>query len=281
MKTAPGLQPAAGRWEAFALAAAAPLAPFAHAHLSPRIPPALLSGALVSYLPLQDDELLVALVDGGGQKPLGGCALTTRRVYWTDRVDDAVPTDRPASKPAPRSRTQQLVGARLPITPTCPNVSVQSRARLDRPASTSARARSSLSIKAAAAWRPPSARYLETMATAARAGEVPADAIDPELASRAARALPDVARVTARGRSFGKDLVQFHSELFSATPHAPMTPIFIAACVLVYVAMTAAGVPWLLPSTDQLLLWAQAKARSSCSITSTGGSSPASSSTAA
>ena len=31
--------------------------------------------------------------------------------------------------------------------------------------------------------------------------------------------------------------------------------IFIAACVLVYLAMTAAGVHWLLPSADQLLLW--------------------------
>ena len=280
MKTAPGLQPAAGRWEAFALAAAAPLAPFAHAHLSPRIPPALLSGALVSYLPLQDDELLVALVDGGGQKPLGGCALTTRRVYWTDRVDDAVPTDRPASKPAPRSRTQQLVVrvadyAHLPERIGTVEGPAGS-ARVDLGKGTVIALDQGGSGLAAAV-----ARYLETMATAARAGEVPADAIDPELASRAARALPDVARVTARGRSFGKDLVQFHSELFSATPHAPMTVIFIAACVLLYLAMTAAGVQWLLPSTDQLLLWVQTKARSSCSITSTGGSSPASSSTAA
>ena len=95
-------------------------------------------------------------------------------------------------------------------------------------------------------------RYLETMRSAARTGEVPEGVIDADLASRAARALPDVARVTAKGRSFGQDLSQFRSALQSATPRAVMSPIFIGACVLVYAAMVATGVPWMFPSTAEL-----------------------------
>ena len=99
------------------------------------------------------------------------------------------------------------------------------------------------------------ARYLELIAAAARTGEVPAGSVDPDLASRAPRALPQVARVTAQGRGFGQDLHQFRSALFSATPHAPMTAFFIVACVLPYIAMVASGVDYLFPTVDQLLAW--------------------------
>ncbi len=61
--------------------------------------------------------------------------------------------------------------------------------------------------------------------------------------------------VTAKGRSFGEDLSQFRSALQSATPRAAVTPIMIGACVLVYAAMVATGVPWLLPSAEQLSDW--------------------------
>ena len=42
MSTAKGFQQATGRWDAFALASAAPLGPFVHAHLAPKIPPGAL-----------------------------------------------------------------------------------------------------------------------------------------------------------------------------------------------------------------------------------------------
>jgi len=71
----------ADSWDAFALGGLAPLGPFTQVHLAPKIPPSLLSAALLTYLPLQDDELLLALIDRGSGKPDGCCALTTRPIY--------------------------------------------------------------------------------------------------------------------------------------------------------------------------------------------------------
>ena len=69
MDSREGLEQAAGPWEAFALAAIAPLGPFSQAHLAPKLPPAVLNAALANYLPLQADELLLALIDGGAGSP--------------------------------------------------------------------------------------------------------------------------------------------------------------------------------------------------------------------
>ena len=77
----------ADSWEAFALGGLAALGPFTQVHLAPKIPLNLLSAALLTYLPLQDDELLLALIVGSTGKPDGCCALTTRRIYWAT-VDD-------------------------------------------------------------------------------------------------------------------------------------------------------------------------------------------------
>ena len=51
----------------------------------------------------------LALIDGGGPEAARSLRLTTRRVYWTERDDDA--RDRPSKQTATRhrSRTQQLV----------------------------------------------------------------------------------------------------------------------------------------------------------------------------
>jgi rhomboid protease GluP len=254
MSTAKGFQPATGRWDAFALAAAAPLGPFVHAHLAPKFPPDLLNAALATFLPLQDDELLLAIIESGGPKPVRCCALTTRRVYWTDWVLQAAPRG-PKRLPSPfRSRKHQLV------------VRVADFARLPERMQVVEAADGSSAVdlgkafmivvgKGEGALASALARYLETMGSAARAGEVPEGVIDADLASRAARALPDVARVTAGSRTFGQDLSQFRSSLDSATARTFVTLIFVGSCVLIYAAMVARGVPWLFPSAQQLLGW--------------------------
>jgi rhomboid protease GluP len=254
MTTAQDFQPTAARWDAFALAAAVPLGSFVHAHLAPKFPPASLNAALGSYLQLRDDELLVALIDSGGAKPIGCAALTTRRVYWIEKTDRAEHPSATQSRPSNRTHTHQLV------------VRVADYAVLPERAGVIATADGSSGIDLGngtvivlgtddGALAAAVARYLETMGNAARAGAVPEGVVDEDLASRAARALPDVARVTAKGRAFGQELSQFRSALQSATPHAPMTPILIGACVLAYVAMVVDGVPWLTPSADQLSRW--------------------------
>ena len=103
----------AGPWEAFALAAIAPLGPFSQVHLAPKIPPNLLSNALVGYLLLERDELLLAIIGGG--KPDGCCALTTRRIYW-DEVADAAKDEAPARGwPARLKRAKRSVLVRRAV----------------------------------------------------------------------------------------------------------------------------------------------------------------------
>ena len=70
MERQDGLEVGASPWEIFALGALAPLAPYAQVHLAPKIPPGLLNTALMSYLSLQSDEQLLAVIDGsGGDSP--------------------------------------------------------------------------------------------------------------------------------------------------------------------------------------------------------------------
>ncbi len=254
MTTAKGFQPATGRWDAFALAATAPLGPFVHAHLAPKFPPDLLNAALATFLPLEDDELLLALIDSGGPKPVRRCALTTRRVYWTEWAREGK-TGGKTRLPSPiRSHTHQLV-VRVADYAHLPE-RMQAVEATDGWSGIDLGNGTVIVVgKGEGALALALARYLETMGNAARAGDVPAGVIDAELASRAARALPGVAKVTATGRRFGQDLGQFRSSLESATGRAVVTPMLIGACVLVYVAMVASGLHWLYPSGQQMVAW--------------------------
>ena len=254
MPLAEGSEPATEQWNAFALALAAPLAPFAQVHLAPKFPPELLNSALANYLPLEEDELLLALIDPGGRAATGRCALTSRRIYWTDKDDAQEPLAGKGSKRAKRPAAQRLMVANYADVP----------ARIDavtRPDGSSLVAlENSATIKLgkvdgrlAAAL----ARYLETMGRAARAGAPLVGVIDPDLAARAARALPSVGKAgDGQGTSvFGQELSQFREALFSGTRHAVTTHVMIWACVLVYVVMVARGVNWLWPTGPQLLDW--------------------------
>ena len=74
MEQKDGLEVAVGPRELFALGALAPLGPYPQVHLAPKIPPALLNTALMAYLSLQNDEHLLAVIEGSGGKLAGSCA---------------------------------------------------------------------------------------------------------------------------------------------------------------------------------------------------------------
>jgi rhomboid protease GluP len=244
-------------WEAFALGGLAPLGPFTQVHLAPKIPPSLLSAALLTYLPLQDDELLLALIDGGTGKPDGCCALTTRRIYWAT-VDGDGGRSRDAESPArarSRSRGDRLLchavgyGA-LPATIGESRASDVSP-RLDLGSERSLALKSDDPRLSGAL-----VQYLETMGAAARAGAVPSlSQIDPDLSARVARALPAVARVSARARTLNRDLVEFRQALRSATPRAFMARGLTVVCVAAFVCMVASGVTPFWPSAAELVEW--------------------------
>ena len=217
MTTARGFQPASGGWGRVALAAAAPLGAFTHAHLAPKFPPPVLNAALATYLQLREDELLLAIIDGGGQKPTGGCALTTRHVYWIDSVDQVEQPRSTRLTPPIRSHKHQLV------------VRVASYSDLPERIGVVAApdGSSGIDLGRGAIIRLGKDDGALASAVAPLSGDagrcgphggVPEGVIDADLASRAARALPDVARVTAQGRMFGQDLSQFRSALEAATP---------------------------------------------------------------
>jgi len=252
MATTEAFQSATERWQAFALALAAPLGPFPQVHLAPKFPPALLNSALATYLPLQEDELLLAIIDRGGRQAPGRCALTSRRAYWTETDHEAVAAESARSRRSTAAAPQRLVIALYADLPerieaiespdgtfgvSLANGPTITLGRVD------ARLASAL------------AHYLETMGRAARAGAPLPGLIDPEIAARAERALASVASVSVKGRAFGQELTQFRADLFSATPHAVMTPVLTGLCILVYLAMVAGGVHWLSPTVGQLIDW--------------------------
>ena len=61
--------------------------------------------------------------------------------------------------------------------------------------------------------------------------------------------------VASRGRISGGDLVAFRRALDAATNRVVMTPVMVLACVAVFAAMTASGVPLWWPSATQLIDW--------------------------
>jgi rhomboid protease GluP len=255
MENGDGFEVGAGSWEAFALAAIAPLGPFTQVHLAPKLPPALLNAALVSFLSLEHDELLLALIDGGARKPDGCCALTTRRIYWVQENDSDSPAPAARSPRRARTRGRDLLGhaagyAGLPETIAEFSGGNGSRG-LDLGGG-----RALLLKQADPHLAPTLARYLETMGRAARRGAAPSPTqVDAQLAARIARALPAIANVTSRARALNHDLVSFRSALYAATPRAYMTPVFILACVATFAAMVASGVPVLWPTGADLVRW--------------------------
>ena len=182
MTTAKDFQPATGRWDAFALAAAAPLGSFAHAHLAPKIPPALLNSALATYLPLQDDELLLAIIDGGGRKPAGCCALTTRRCTGLTTDDRRRTAHAAAEVTLPHPLAQASIGGPGRDYADLPGEhSGRSRRPTDRPASTWEATRSSRSGRATNCAGGDGGALSRDDGSAARAGPCPKALIDADL----------------------------------------------------------------------------------------------------
>jgi rhomboid protease GluP len=252
MERREGQEDTAGPWEAFALAAIAPLGPFSQVHLAPKIPPNLLNSALLTYLLLERDELLLAIINGG-VKPEGSCALTTRRIYWDELADDtpANPARAQASRANRGALICRVVGyVGLPETIFQEDAG-QGSFRLDLGVS-----RPLVLSGVNAALARALSRYLETMGRTARTGVIPSPSeVDPVLAPRIPSVLRTVAGVTARARAFSRELIQFRRTLFAATPRVVMTPLFCLACVATYLAMVASGAPALWPSGIELVGW--------------------------
>jgi len=250
-----------GPWEAFVLGMLAPLGPCPDVHISPKIPPDSLNNALRAYLPLEDDELLLALFDGGARRLEGCCALTTRRIYWVAMQRDETPGGRSNegkagfprranAKPEPKPICLAATYAALAST-IVPVKGEDGSVRLDLGVGQPLFLRTS-DLRVGQLL----ARYLEAVGAAARLGIVPSlSAIDPDVAARVARVLPTVASVTRQARTMNLDMAQFRRALFAATPQVFVTPLLVLSCVAVFVGMVQSGVSPTDPVATALLDW--------------------------
>jgi len=236
-------------WETFVLASCARLAQFPQVHLAPKFPPGRLNLALRAQLPLMENELLVALIDsdaGGFQSEI---ILTTARLYWSQRdLGDA--RGRNGLKSSVPIRVFGMDYALIPQG-ACVVPSGEGSVQIALGSGQSLPLQGGGKDLAEAL-----AGYLRTVGDAARKGLDPAlDGLDPALVRRIALALPKVAEVTRRMRTLNTDLNTFRRDLMAATPRVVVTPLLLAACILVFVVMVMRGVNPFLPSAQQLLSW--------------------------
>ncbi len=236
-------------WDTFVLASCARLARFPQVHLVPRFPPDRFNLAMRTQLPLQENELLVALIDsdaGGFQSEI---ILTTTRLYWFQReIGDSDGRTRKRSRPPIRAygADYALVPVEVPIEPIA-NHSVQICLGAGRAVPIQGGGRELAEALA---------DYLRTVGDESRKGSNPSlERFESELIDRISHVLPKVADVTRRTRVLNHDLSVFRHDLMAATPHVVVTPSLIAACILVFVVMVLRGVDPFLPSALQLLPW--------------------------
>ena len=236
-------------WETFVLASCARLAQFPQVHLAPKFPPGRLNLALRTQLPLLENELLVALIDsdaGGFQNEI---ILTTSRLYWSER-DLADAGSRNGLKSSAAIRAYGVDYALIPQgAGVVPSGEESVQIALGSGQSLPLHGGGSELAEALAG-------YLRTVGDAARKGVGPSlDGLDPGLVRRIALVLPKVAEATRQMRTLNRDLNTFRRDLMAATPHVVVTPLLLAACILVFAVMVMRGVDPFLPSAQQLLLW--------------------------
>ncbi|MBV8312014.1 MAG: rhomboid family intramembrane serine protease [Planctomycetaceae bacterium] len=234
-------------WETFVLASCARLAQFSQVHLAPKFPPGRLNLALRTQLPFLENELLVALIDsdaGGFQNEI---VLTTSRLYWSQR-DLADAGGRNGLKSSVAIRAYGMDYALIPQG-ACVVPSGEESVQIALGSGQSLAVQGGGRELAEAL-----AGYLRTVGDAARKGVDPSlDGLDPGLVRRIALVLPKVAEVTRQIRTLNRDLNAFRRDLLAATPHVVVTPLLLAACILVFVVMVMHGVDPFLPSAQQLL----------------------------
>jgi len=223
----------------------------------------VLTSALRTYLSLQNDELLLALINGGTDRLEGCCALTTRRVYWVALQPGETLNERAKSRSA-NARTGGSSATEHGPKPICLTASYAALAETIVPMKAEhGSVRLDLGVGQPLILKKSDLRvgqllaeYLETVGTSARLGVAPSlGAIDPDLAARVTRVLPAVATVTRRARAMNLELLQFRRTLFAATSHVLMTPFLVLACAAVFGGMVFSGVSPARPDPAALLHW--------------------------
>ena len=233
-------------WDIFVLASCARLGPFAGVHLAPKLTAGALGVAIRANLPLVPGEFLAAVIEnesGGFPCPL---LISNRRIYWFLRTDAHSGADGSTPTIHCEGLDYPLLGTEIQVRPMAGE-----GAELDLGGG-----RVIPLPRATPAMAGALAETLRHLGEAARAGASPSvETVDPEMARRIAKVVPQAIEVTNRLRLHGGDLAKFRDDLMAATPQTFVTTALIAACAAVYVLMVIGGVSPMTPTTDALLSW--------------------------
>ncbi len=283
MQEREGNSPGADAWREATSRALAVLAPFSQVRLTLRLPPDAFDSSLYRDLPLRDDERLLAVIDCGPGNA-GFCALTTHRIYWPAGEEGSIGGREGGSRPqasaadVPQGRegeglatTSLMASAGMEGSASDANGSANGHApnghwvdygalpgdsgqvpdsdRLDLGGG------QILTLRGADPRLIPAlGRYLAIMAAGAsgsRASTVPEEAV----ASPGRPRNGVLAAIAIRSRMAPADLDEFRRALDAASRLVVVTPIMIAACVVVFAVMVISGVPIFRPSSTQLIDW--------------------------
>lgn len=218
-------------------------------YVTPRIPDNAIGSALLAYLDLASDEVLLSLVTAGDRANSPRCALTTKRIYWAG--DARVPgsewrdPDRPSTSEdvAPPPKCQYLDYRDLPET-IKPLRVVSSGIDLGE-----GRTIRVGSQKVANAL----IDYLTTVRKIVKGEAAPAELSPMAEMQRVGDWRSVLARDTA-ARAIQEQLRLFRSRTTAAN-RGLVTYALAAICILVYVAMVVSGVTPFLPSPKVLYSW--------------------------
>jgi len=235
-------------WDIFVLASSARLGPFPGVHLAPKLSAQSLGVAIRANLPLAPNEFLAAVVEnesGGFPCPV---ILSNRRMYWFLRTDVNSGSDGPTPTIHCEVLDYAHLGTEIQVRPM---TGTGEGAELDLGGG-----RVIPLPRATPAMAGALAETLRQLGEAARSGETPSvESVDPEMAQRIAKVVPQAIEVTHRLRLHGGDLAKFRDDLMAATPSTFVTSALIASCVGVYALMVFGGVSPMTPTADALLAW--------------------------
>jgi rhomboid protease GluP len=264
-------------WDVVAIGQCQRLRGLEPVHLAPEILPRLVHSALKLYLRLEPGELLLAIIDPTqGSKPGHACALTTRKIHWSDpnwKDTLAKTADRGIAPGLGLGRAGQVFGGSSVPYPALGGSFAASETMLEPepaplPAFLSEPAGrddgsgpASLELgngrRINLGMLEPVLRgsicdFLRAVGPAARQGR---PALGADMADQARGMLPVLKRHSGRILAEQEGLHDFHSALRTATRRAVVTPLLVAACVAVYAAMVVQGVSPTEPSIEALLNW--------------------------
>jgi rhomboid protease GluP len=225
-------------WEIFALAACQGLRGQPSCHVAPQLSAEAVVRALNAYLRPQPDELLLAVVEQPGTTgPSPGCAITSRRLCWP-----ADPSGKASARPGKSLSFDDLpevvtvTGALDPVLDLGSRRQLPLR-KLDLPGPADALA-----------------AVLTTIGHARRTGDL-AGSTTPEALRRSRAEIPHVVRQAQAMHRAGGEVRSFQADVMTATPRVVVTYVVLASCILVYLAMIAAGVSPLDPTVPDLEAW--------------------------